>query len=191
MMASTCAGCSDVVPASLGRKPRKWCSEKCRVRFARKTTTTTSARVRSCSVSFPECVACGVVFAARAGGTQYRRATCSAACARIQKNSVERARHASLPPDQVQARLARKAQRRALTKGADAEPFTYVEVFDRDGWICGLCDEPVDRELKHPDQMCASLDHVVPLSLGGHHVLSNVQCAHLVCNIRKGARAVA
>lgn len=147
--------------------------------------------VTKCAVSFPACLICGAVFSARAGGARYKRATCSDDCFRLWRNEVARQRHATRSPKQAQARLDRKARRRALTKGATAEPFTYVEVFDRDGWMCGLCDEPVDRELKHPDPMCASLDHVVPLSIGGHHVLSNVQCAHLVCNIRKGARFVA
>ncbi|WP_423797180.1 HNH endonuclease [Mycobacteroides abscessus] len=36
--------------------------------------------------------------------------------------------------------------------------------------------------------MSASLDHVVPMSLGGDHLSTNVQCAHLKCNMDKGAR---
>jgi 5-methylcytosine-specific restriction endonuclease McrA len=30
--------------------------------------------------------------------------------------------------------------------------------------------------------MSASLDHIVPVSLGGAHVPGNVQLAHLICN---------
>ncbi|MSS84495.1 HNH endonuclease [Actinomycetaceae bacterium WB03_NA08] len=61
-------------------------------------------------------------------------------------------------------------------------------VFERDGWICQLCGGPVDPELKRPDVMSASLDHVVPLSLGGDHSMENSQLAHLSCNSAKGSR---
>lgn len=37
--------------------------------------------------------------------------------------------------------------------------------------------------------MGASLDHIIPLSRGGHHTADNVQAAHLACNHRKGAKA--
>lgn len=183
-----CVGCGCTVPASLGTKPRKWCSESCRVRAweAR----TNKVRVTKCAVSFPSCLMCGVIFAARAGG-RIKRTTCSQGCFRAWRNEIERDRYANQTSVESQVRLARKARRRAIIYGVEAERFTHREVFERDGWMCGLCHDPVDSDLRHPDPMCASLDHVVPLALGGHHVLSNVQCAHLVCNIRKGARAVA
>lgn len=79
--------------------------------------------------------------------------------------------------------------RRALKAGASAgEPFSNIDVFNRDGWVCGICSEPVSVEAVYPDPLSASLDHVVPLSLGGAHSLENVQLAHLSCNVRKGAR---
>ena len=52
---------------------------------------------------------------------------------------------------------------------------------------CGICQMPMDRELKHPDPMSKSVDHIVPISRGGTHEQSNLQWAHLVCNISKGA----
>lgn len=85
-------------------------------------------------------------------------------------------------------RRANWKRRDALKRGAaQAEAFEYAEVYERDGWVCGLCGDPVDRELVWPDPMSASLDHVVPLSKGGAHTRENSQCAHLVCNVRKGA----
>lgn len=80
-------------------------------------------------------------------------------------------------------------KRRALKAGSAASgAFANATVFERDGWVCGLCDEPVPRDAVYPDPLSASLDHVVPLSLGGAHSLENVQLAHLSCNVRKGAR---
>lgn len=77
---------------------------------------------------------------------------------------------------------------RAKKYGVLFERFSKVDVFDRDGYVCGICDDPVDRSLKYPDPMSVSLDHVVPLSRGGGHLFENSQCSHLICNIRKGAR---
>lgn len=87
-------------------------------------------------------------------------------------------------------------ERRALWKAREelkrttvAEPIVNAEIFERDGWVCQLCDAPVDRLLNYPDPGSASLDHILPLSRGGHHIRSNVQLAHLFCNLSKGARA--
>lgn len=89
-------------------------------------------------------------------------------------------------------RAARHYARRALTKGApEAEIFVYREVYERDDWLCGICRTAVDETLTWPDPQSASLDHVVPLSKGGTHTLDNVQCAHLVCNLQKGATLAA
>jgi 5-methylcytosine-specific restriction endonuclease McrA len=87
-------------------------------------------------------------------------------------------------------RQAISQRRSALVRGATAPGESIVpgEVFERDGWICGLCDESVDPALKYPDLMSASLDHVVPVSLHGDHSMANVQCAHLSCNLSKNNR---
>lgn len=69
-----------------------------------------------------------------------------------------------------------------------SETIQSLNVYERDGWICGLCGLPVDDYLTYPDPRSASLDHVTPLSLGGSHMLENVQLAHLGCNVQKGAR---
>lgn len=62
-----------------------------------------------------------------------------------------------------------------------------VEIYERDGWVCGICRLPVDEGLKYPDMLSASLDHVVPLARGGGHVRGNLQLAHFICNSRKSA----
>lgn len=78
--------------------------------------------------------------------------------------------------------------RRARIRAVWVESFDRLEIFDRDEWQCGLCGEQVDPTARHPDPLSASLDHVVPISLGGQHSRANAQCAHLGCNVRKGAR---
>ena len=70
---------------------------------------------------------------------------------------------------------------RARRFGVSYEPINRFDVFERDAWICGICGDPVSRS-------DASIDHVIPLSKGGPHSFENVQCAHVLCNSKKGAR---
>lgn len=85
-------------------------------------------------------------------------------------------------------RRANYQKRRALKKGASAERIVPAEVFERDGWVCGICKAAVDRDRAYPDPLSPSLDHVVPLSTGGPHAMANVQLAHLGCNVKKGTK---
>ncbi len=72
----------------------------------------------------------------------------------------------------------------------DAETFDHVEIFDRDGWVCQLCGLEVNKHLPGADRLGPSLDHIIPLTLGGAHTRSNVQLAHRRCNAAKGNRWV-
>jgi hypothetical protein len=67
--------------------------------------------------------------------------------------------------------------------------FKRIDIYERDNWICQLCLKDVNPNLIFPDPMCASLDHIVPLSRGGSHKTSNVQLAHLRCNSSRGNKA--
>lgn len=79
-------------------------------------------------------------------------------------------------------------KRRAARLGGPSELIISRDIYERDGWKCGLCGRKVNPKLSWPDRRSASLDHIVPLSQGGHHVRTNVQLAHLGCNNSKGAR---
>lgn len=80
---------------------------------------------------------------------------------------------------------ARTARRRARKLAAFVEDFDRAAVFERDGWVCQLCGGVVDPNVRWPDPLSASVDHIVPLSRGGAHGLDNVQLAHMGCNSRK------
>lgn len=56
------------------------------------------------------------------------------------------------------------------------------------GWVCGICQWSIDPSLRWPDQYCATVDHIIPLALGGSNDASNLQLAHARCNTVKGAR---
>lgn len=52
--------------------------------------------------------------------------------------------------------------------------------------VCALCGRPVDFSLKFPHPMSATIDHIVPVSKGGHPSdIYNLQLAHLSCNRAK------
>lgn len=79
-------------------------------------------------------------------------------------------------------------RRRAWKFEVEYEVFTSPEIYERDEWVCGICDNPVDPELAYPDPFSPSLDHIIPLSKRGPHTRANVQLAHLLCNVRKRDR---
>ena len=76
-------------------------------------------------------------------------------------------------------------KRRALKRTTQTEPISEKVVYLRDGWKCQICHKRVNKRLKYPNPMCASLDHIVPLSEEGTHTYENVQLAHLSCNFSK------
>lgn len=55
--------------------------------------------------------------------------------------------------------------------------------------VCGICGKPVDKTLVFPDPQSPSVDHIVPLSLGGHPLRrDNLRLTHLGCNNGRGNR---
>lgn len=79
-------------------------------------------------------------------------------------------------------------RRRAASTGEHSERVDTSQIYERDGWRCGICRKRVDRRLAWPHPKSPSLDHVVPISEGGAHTKANVRLAHLTCNTARGAR---
>lgn len=71
----------------------------------------------------------------------------------------------------------------------DRDHITTDYVGNRDNWCCHLCGKRINQALTHPHKHSATIDHLVPLSLGGLHRLENVAIAHSSCNKAKGNRA--
>lgn len=89
-------------------------------------------------------------------------------------------------PEQVfRNGLQDKAKRRTRKWGV---PFESIDYDALPIEACGICGDPIDLSLSHPDPWCRSLDHIKPFALGGGHVQDNVQWTHLSCNIRKRNR---
>jgi hypothetical protein len=53
-----------------------------------------------------------------------------------------------------------------------------VKVFNRDSWLCGYCSEQVTSKT-------ATIDHVIPTSLGGTNTYDNVVTCCSPCNTKK------
>lgn len=200
----TCARCGQTFFA---RGERNYCSDRCRVAIARRAKAGVSLRdreaaceicgcamvgkrsdARRCSdcrartfAPLPErkCPTCGEAFAPQ----KRAQVNCSNKCAQRAYKAANRK-----PEPWDERRKANYQKRRALKLKLPADSIRPLDVFERDAWICGLCGDPVPEGVAWPDPLSASLDHVIPLSKGGHHVLENVQLAHLSCNVQKGAR---
>lgn len=59
-------------------------------------------------------------------------------------------------------------------------------IAERDQWTCHLCQRPVPDYVQGP--LCPTLDHLIPVSLGGSDALANLALAHWWCNNRRGNR---
>ncbi len=60
------------------------------------------------------------------------------------------------------------------------------EILARDGWHCYLCDTAIDRSLRWPHALSASVDHVMPIAVGGTDRSENLRATHWQCNSNKG-----
>jgi len=158
-----------------GRYPR-FCSPQCKVQR-----TSRALRAETCRT-------CGSGFHPKHLSQTQREAGhglyCSMAC---------RPQSQALPVDELAAheRMYRQMSY-ARGKGADVvDQVDWRDVFDRDGWVCGICGEAVDPTLEAPDHEAACINHVQPLSKGGGHSAENLRCAHWICSSLLADRAEA
>jgi 5-methylcytosine-specific restriction endonuclease McrA len=72
--------------------------------------------------------------------------------------------------------------------GAHIPDRLRAEVYERDGWVCGICTEPVDANLiGSRSEWRPSIDHIIPRSAGGDEQDANLRLAHFWCNAVRGA----
>ena len=88
-----------------------------------------------------------------------------------------------------ECKVAMDNTRRARYRGGSkVRAVSYKTIYDRDGGNCQICGKKVSIRYKWPNLLAGSMDHIVPLSKGGEHVESNIQLAHLGCNLSKNNR---
>lgn len=81
-------------------------------------------------------------------------------------------------------------RRRAKMQNAQVEEVDPLVVAKRDKYKCHICRKRVDMNLDVRHRSSATMDHLIPISLGGDHTYANIRLAHRACNSSKGNRAI-
>lgn len=147
----------------IGKKGLKYCGKECSKESNRVRVTEYYREKKELTPK--RCKCCDILFVAKYGIK--RRLFCSDKCAINYARKVSGKTH----------------QRRARVFGVAYESVNPFRVFDRDGWRCQICGKQTPRERRgscYPN--APELDHRVPMSKGGSHTYSNVQCACRACN---------
>lgn len=157
----------------------KFCGKECKSAWHR--TNEEGARYKPRSFIVGGCGAdgCGQSFVASEPQSRFAH-YCSDACQRRQAKRRRAERYGWNESNRARARRY----------GVAYEAIRIKEVFERDGYRCGICGEQTDPEAKVPEPHAPTLDHIVPMSAHGPHTYSNVQCACFRCNSIKGNRFV-
>lgn len=182
----TCESCGESFSA--GKHGKSFCSDDCRDqgRIARLAQRRAD---RAATKSDRACAGCGgaIPSSVRAGAQH-----CSVTCQQASWYAADAARlraaarvWAKANPDR---RNDAEHRRRARQTGAGAGSVDRAELWRSSDGCCALCSLPIDPNLRHPDPLCGSVDHIIPLSKGGAHNQVNVQLTHLRCNLKKGVK---
>ncbi len=87
-----------------------------------------------------------------------------------------------------QVYCGRKCQDRARDlRRAGRHRGRRVEILERDGWWCWLCQGAINPLLRVPHPLAGTVDHLEPRSTGGGDEDDNLAAAHMSCNSRRGA----
>lgn len=155
----------------------KTCSDRCHARYYRGNPTEVA------------CKQCGRMFEPVNGNE-----TCSEECRQKRDRAIGRAYHAKrMKEDPVyRAKMVSAYVARRQKRKASPDRFVvYDHIYERDNFTCRLCGKPIDMTQKWPHPSSPSIDHIVPLSLGGDHTYENCQAAHLHCNLKKQNKVIA
>ena len=71
-------------------------------------------------------------------------------------------------------------------KEAYIETVNIGVLFNRDGERCQICHRKLNLKREVPHPLAATIDHIIPLSLGGEHSYKNTQLSCFMCNSLKG-----
>jgi 5-methylcytosine-specific restriction endonuclease McrA len=153
----------------------------------------------TCRTTFQTCLMCGIAKPVCEFNHQSNRHGHCKACRRnplALMAALERVQRSGLPdearhrvsqalrmayardPDEGSKRTKRRRAKRL--RAAPRERIDREMIFERDEWVCGICGERVAPE-------DATLDHIVPVALGGAHTAANLRLAHAICNSRRQA----
>lgn len=73
--------------------------------------------------------------------------------------------------------------------GKDRSKFEYYKkVIKATCSCCAICGLPINYELNNPHPWSFTVDHIIPIALGGQTTQENLQPAHWRCNRVKGEK---
>lgn len=170
-----CAWCGSPFETTLSKK--KYCSSDCAYKGNLR-----HKREQWANQYIPKtyvCKECGTKFTTECGNKHsvFCCQTCAEKYERRQEHQTER--HKAYIKE---CKLRREKQMRQQYAGL----VSYDALYQRDYGVCQICGMAV-----HPDKFCddswgGTIDHIIPLSVGGEHSMSNCQLAHRICNSLKG-----
>lgn len=186
IVSGTCRYCEQAF--TLARWNQRYCSNRCKQARARRDN---PFHGQSCQVVYGECRGCGSVTV----GNKHR-SWCGRKCkmnpaspfaclvcrkyVRPGENGVHHQAHLYCSSE---CRLKAERQRRGKRHAARDRA-----IFERDGLICHICWEPLERDEIVPHPLAPTIDHIIPVSKGGGNEEANKQAAHYRCNVLKGDR---
>lgn len=83
-------------------------------------------------------------------------------------------------------RSLHKTRRATRKRGAYVADVSRRKVYEADGYRCHICNRKTDPTKPVPHPKAPTIDHVIPLALGGTHEPVNCRTACFRCNSTKG-----
>ena len=173
----TCENCEKPFRPDYSKRPQRTCSRKCRSELAHRNSPPPpppfEPYVKACEAE--DCDASFEVTSRRV-----RKYCSNSACYNRRASKAIMDRYYRDPEfrDRVITASHARNVRKLGIPGVVNLTTLISYLMDRDDGICKLCRKPVTYQEASPD-------HRIPLSRGGHHVVENLQLAHLICNLRK------
>jgi len=158
-----CLVCFEPIPVG----KQKFCGRECRQFNRLLFDLPKTAMVR-------KCLQCG-------SDSHFRQKYCSKKC---QQKAVRQTEKSKI------TRRAASRRRRARKRNVFHQTVYLEIVAKRDNYKCHICRKQVKMDLHVLDNQAPTLDHLIPLSLGGDHTYANIRLAHRICNSKKGNRAI-
>ena len=157
-------------------KYRKYCSDKC-AKEVRKIQSTKEYRKRNEKRGLI-CKECGDKF-----DFTYKHRIREFCCVDCRKSYLRRIRK-----KQSKEKVRRKEYLKNYEKTKNKnriEGVSYKKVYERDKGICQICLLPVHMVKGVDNNWDGTIDHIIPISKGGKHCMSNCQLSHRICNSLK------
>jgi len=86
--------------------------------------------------------------------------------------------------------LQNNRRKRAHKRNVPSEKYTKEDILATWGTNCHLCKKPIDLGAPRRSKYGLQLDHVMPISKGGHDTIANVKPAHAYCNQSKKDKVI-